>query len=187
MQLTGGPRWINDTEFDVEGASVEEIRPMLRRLLAERFGLAVRKEIRISPIYRLVRARDDGKLPKGLTPDACPPAVNQEQPVCNTIGGGPSSLMALSITMERFARLLAALPYTEVDRVVVDATGLSGTYRLSMQFAATRQYEGLRSNPDPNLPTFMTALQEQVGLKLQPATGPVDVWIIESARMPDGN
>ena len=192
-QLTGGPSWIGDTKYNVEvtapgGATSDEKRLMLRRLLADRFGLVIRKETRANaPIYRLVLAKDNGKLPKGLTASSCPESTDKEPPPCNTVAGGPGTLMGVNVTMPRLARLLTSFPYTEVGRIVVDATGLTGSYQFVLQFSPTRQYYGLRSEPDPNLPTFMTALQEQAGLKLQPATGPVDVWIIQSAKYPESD
>lgn len=191
-EIIGGPDWMDSPKFDIQagapGVAAVEMRPLVQRLLADRFGLMIRKETRTRPIYRLVRARDDGKLPKGLTPDSCPETTDPEHPpACNTVAGGPSTLMGVFVSMERFAKLLYSFPYTEVDRYVVDATGLEGTYRFQMQFASTREYEGLRKNDDPNAPAFMTALQEQVGLKLQPSTGPVEVLIIQSARRPDGD
>jgi uncharacterized protein (TIGR03435 family) len=92
------------------------------------------------------------------------------------------------IPMARFAKALTQLaPYTEVDRIVIDQTGLSGAYEFEFQFAATREHPGLRVDNDPGLASFTTALQEQLGLKLQPSSGPVTVWTIESARMPESN
>jgi uncharacterized protein (TIGR03435 family) len=180
---------MNSTKFNIEGtapgAKPEEIRPMVQRLLADRFRLAITKQTQTRPIYRLVRARQDDKLPKGLTPDSCPIDTSNGQPrPCNTIAGGPSSLIGVSVTMVQFAKQLSSWPYAELGRLVVDATGLDGTYRFSMQYAATREYEGLRVNKDPNLPSFTTALQEQVGLKLESARGPVEVLVIDSAEQP---
>lgn len=191
-EILSGPDWFDSLKFDIQatasGARLEETRPMVQRLLADRFGLVIRKEIRTRPIYRLVRARDEDKLPKGLIPDSCPETTDPAHPpACGTVFGGPGTLLASSITMDRLARQLYTFSYTEVDRHVVDATGIHGTFRFQMQFVATRQYEGLRSNNDPNLPSFTTALQEQVGLKLQPATGPVEVLVIQSARRPEAD
>lgn len=188
-QLSGGPGWMNSTKFNVEGtapgAKPEELRPLAQRLLADRFRLVITKQTRTRPIFRLVRARPDDKLPKGLTPDSCPIDTSNGQPrLCNTIAGGPSSLIGVSITMAQLAKLLSSWPYAELGRLVVDATGLDGVYRFSMQHAAIREFEGLRVNNDPNLPSFTTALQEQVGLKLESARGPVEVLVIDSAQLP---
>lgn len=187
-QITGGPDWMNSRKFNVEGtapgAKPEEIRPLVQRLLAERFRLKVTKQTQTRPIFRLVRARQDA-VPKGLTPDSCPVDTANGQPrPCNTIAGGPSQLIGLSITMVQLAKQLSSWPYADLGRLVVDATGLDGVYRFSMQYAATREYEGLRVNKDPNLPSFTTALQEQVGLKLESARGPVEVLVIDSAELP---
>jgi uncharacterized protein (TIGR03435 family) len=123
-------------------ATPEEIRPLVQRLLADRYRLAVTKQTQTRPIYRLVRARRDEKVPKGLTPDLCPiDTSNGQPPPCNTIAGGPSSLIGISVTMPQFAKQLSSWPYAELGRLVIDATGLDGTYKLSMQYAATREYE----------------------------------------------
>jgi uncharacterized protein (TIGR03435 family) len=188
-QISGGPDWMNSTKFNVEGtapgAKPEEIRPLVQRLLADRFRLKVTNQTQTRPIYRLVRARQDEKVPKGLTPDSCPIDTSNGQPrPCNTVAGGPSQLIGISITMVQLAKQLSSWPYAELGRLVVDATGLDGSYRFSMQYAATREYEGLRVNNDPNLPSFTTALQEQVGLKLESARGPVEVLVIDSAELP---
>lgn len=188
-QIVDGPDWMNSTKFNVEatapGATPEEIRPMVQRLLADRFRLAITKQTQTRPIYRLVRARQEDRLPKGLTPDSCPVDTSNGQPrACNTIAGGPSSLIGISVTMPQFAKQLSAWPYAELGRLVIDATGLDGAYKFSMQYAATREYEGLRVNKDPNLPSFTTALQEHVGLKLESSRGPVEVLVIDSAAQP---
>ena len=188
-QLTGGPSWVDEARFNIDatapGVAVEEMRPMVKRLLTDRFGLAVRPQTRTLPIYRLLRVRNDVELPKGLTSVSC---AQSDRAGCGLIGGGPNSIMGRAITMGRFAKALTQMgPFTDIDRIVVDETGLTGTYGFSMDFAATREHVGLRVDKDPNLPSFTTALQEQLGLKLQAASAPVEVWIIKFAKLPDEN
>jgi uncharacterized protein (TIGR03435 family) len=188
-QLLGGPSWANELRFSVEatapGATADEMRPMVRRLLADRFGLVLKSEKRVFPIYRLVRVQNRAKPPKGLTAVSC---AQPNGASCGLIGGGPNAVFGRGITIGRFVRALTQMQaYTEIDRIVVDETGLTGTYDVEMEFSATREHPGLRVDTNTNLPVFATAIQEQLGLKLEPASGPVDVWTIEVAKMPSEN
>ena len=195
-QLRGGPDWINSARFNIEataqGAGIQDMRPMVRRLLADRFGLVIKLQTRTLPVYRLVRARNDGGLAKGMVPWTCPQAVDtQSDPSraeCGTIGGGPNALMGVGVSMSQLAKTITQKSdYSDVDRIVIDETGITGTYNISLRFSATREHEGLRSERDPNMPSFPTALQEQLGLRLQPASAPVELLTIESAKWPENN
>ena len=187
--LSGGPAWTDTARFNVEatapGATNEDLRLMTQQLLKDRFGLVITSQSRTLPIYRLIRARADGKLGKALTTSTC--SDSPDRPArCANVGAGPNQMYGWGLPMAVFAKSLTQLAaYTEVDRIVIDETGLSGAYDFEFRFAATRDHPGLRVVSDPSLTAFTTALQEQLGLKLQPASGPVSVWTIESARMPE--
>ena len=179
---------------------------MLRSLLQERFKLVVRREMREMAIYALVRARPDGKLGPELKLSTAdcealgaarrgggPPQPPKpgERPVCGIrmgfgelAGGGfPLSSLASSLVQT-------------VQRTVVDKTGLSGNFdfyvrwtpeRLPPRPAGVPADQPIRMNGleiDPNGPSIFTALQEQLGLKLEPARGPVEVLVIDHVERP---
>jgi uncharacterized protein (TIGR03435 family) len=186
------------------------VQSMVRSLLAERFKLAVHWESREGPIYTLVRARTDGKLGPGIKPSttdcaalaaarrgAPPPSgppprlVPGERPTCGawvgfgevTAGGRP------------LVELVSMLAQT-VRRVVVDRTGLKGHFDFYMRWTpdnlpprapGTPADQPVRMNGvefDPNGPSLFTALQEQLGLKLEATRGPVDVLVIDHVERP---
>lgn len=179
---------------------------MLRALLADRFKLRVHREPREVPIYSLVRARADGRLGPELKPAAIdcdaiaaarnaagppPPPKPGERPQCAAhitfgeiaIGGQPLA-----------ALVFALVPI--VGRTVVDKTGLTGHYDLLVKFtpdrvlqraAGTNANEPIRVNGveiDPNGPSIFTALQEQLGLKLESERGTVDALVIDHIERP---
>ena len=191
FQVIGGPSWINTERFDVtarapEGASQSEILPMLRTLLAQRFKLVVRTESRDAPIFALVLARSDGRLGPQLTPsttDCTPPAPNLPGAcrMSGTIGSAAGSLKATGQPLTELASFLGS----NVDRIVVDRTGLTGRFDIELSWKGTP----LRPAPDAppaasDGPSVFTAVQEQLGLRLEPARGPVEHLVIESAERP---
>ena len=207
FQIVGGPDWLGSDRFDVvakapEGEfTADRMRPMLRSLLAERFQLAVHNETREMPVYVLAKARADGKLGPNMTPAAVdcaavmrgrraggpPPAPSQPgQKVECGFMIGPGRMNAGGMPMTNLAQSLSPL----VGRIVLDKTELTGDY----DFELTYSPEGLAGLPpllngapppvDPNAPTIFTALQEQLGLKLDSRQGPVDVIVIDRVEQP---
>jgi uncharacterized protein (TIGR03435 family) len=88
--------------------------------------------------------------------------------------------------MDKLVDTLVGSPANpNVDRPVVDRTGLGGTIDFTLEFAPPERPQG--TPPDESLPTFYTALQEELGLKLQPQTGPVDVLVIDHVEQPSPN
>ena len=201
-QLEGGPGWLRTTRFDVEArtggtVTVETARAMTRRLLAERFRLAAHTETRQLPIYELVMARADrspgrslrasGKecgpvtLPAGL-PAAPPPPAGAGMPI--TPGGFqcpsgllPGHLSLRSLDMSAFASVLWRRLF---QRPVLDRTGLSGQFDIDLTYLPELEtINGRPASENPALPaqileapSIFTAVQEQLGLKLESATGP---------------
>jgi uncharacterized protein (TIGR03435 family) len=192
--------------------NADVMRPMLQSLLAERFKLVVHNETREMPIYALVKARNDGKLGPNLSPAAvdcaaamrgrrgggpppAPPAPSQPgQKVECGFMIGPGRLNAGGMPLSNLAQTLSP----QVGRIVLDKTELTGNY----DFELTYSLEGLGSafpgggQPlvngapapvDPNMPNIFTALQEQLGLKLDSQRGPVDVIVIDSVEQPSAD
>lgn len=113
-------------------------------------------------------------------------------PVCGQRGGGFGRMRAGGVTMEQFAAMLSAT----AQRVVLDKTGLTGYYDISLTYTPTGDQlpqgappPGAPAPPpiDPDGPTFFTAIQEQLGLKLDSQRGPVDVVVIDSINQPTEN
>jgi uncharacterized protein (TIGR03435 family) len=200
-RLAGVPDWANVERFDIVGkaesiGSREAMRPLLQALLAERFKLAAHMEQRQQPIYTLVKARRDDRLGSGLhrstvtcagrgappPPEGAPPAVP-----CGPRPGGPGRLVIVGMAMPQLAPILSIA----VGRTVVDRTGLAGLYDLEMTFTPDRPLPGPDGTPPPATtdsgPSLFTALQEQLGLKLEPDTERVDVLVVEHVERPTEN
>ena len=197
--VTGGPSWVDTATFDIEARPmvgaispsmsdrerVDASKLMLQRLLTDRFTLVVRRETKSLPIYRLVRAKSGAKLTKATARDCAAPSA-----MCGGFQGGAGygidghtiSMLDLSEFLTRFA-----------DRVVRDATGLRGEFDVRTTGWATSRSSQARDAAatsetiDPNGPSLFTVLEEQLGLKLEPAMGPVDTIVIERASRPDDN
>jgi hypothetical protein len=147
-------------------------------------------EARVVPIYALLVARRDGKLGPRLRPaDAkCGAAASTYFPVvpdpsapppCGDFRMGPRRLVGRGMTMARLASLLAP----RVGRVVVDATALSDAFDIELDWTPDQLQQ--TDNPQPNdAPSLFTALQEELGLKLESTRGPVDVLVIDRAERP---
>ena len=179
-EIEGGPRWMDSTAFDIvaKGAADESQPLMLRKLLAERFKLVVHHESREQPVYALTPARADAKLGPEMAPSKAD---------CTIAGScyrrsGPTRLEIRGQAISELARSLNAL----LGRHVVDRTGLAGAYDLTLDFSP-EQLPGALRVPEPvdaNLPSIFTALQEQLGLKLESTRGPVSFLVVDRAEMP---
>lgn len=203
MQIVSGPAWIDSSRFDINARASSEVPPddmrrMLRSLLADRFKLAAHTETRELPTYVLSTARGDKKLgPKLRESDAaCAkearnfiPAGPGGPPACGDFRMGARSLIARAMSMPAFARVMRG----RVGRPVIDRTGLQGAYELDLEWSSDL---GLQQAPPgsagaseltPEGLSLFTALQEQLGLRLQADRGPVDVLIIDSAEPPTPN
>jgi uncharacterized protein (TIGR03435 family) len=173
---------------------------MLRNVLEERFQLQTHVETKELPVFALVLARRDGTLGSRLrrrTVDcvAAQAAAREPRNLFNptaaerrTCGGriGPGILTANGLTMTNLAGALEAR-VPGVDRIVVDRTGLAGTFDvdLTWRFEATLDTPGVPlPPPDPNSPSLFTALEEQLGLKLESTKAPVDILVIDHVEHP---
>jgi uncharacterized protein (TIGR03435 family) len=202
-RVAGGPDWINTDKFDIVATTAgttppAQMRMMLQRMLADRFKLAAHWETRELPVYVLVKARADGRLGPGLTvvsdaecektrrtePPAPPaPGVPAAPPPCGAIQFGPGQLIARGAPIEFLAQSLTNTPVvTGIDRMVLDRSGVEGNYAFTLRFAAAGS-----ASPDPDRPELFTALQEQLGLKLEPRREPLDVLVVDGAAKPEPN
>jgi len=208
-RVLGAPPWFDSTSFDIEATaeddnSGDENRGRLRSLLADRFKLAIHHETRQLPIFALILVKpgklgpqlhlDDGSCDSSKpwpAPASWPSTGAASSVSCgSTAEGGTRSgtyTAGRNISMEKFAITLAG-PQGDphVDRPIVDHTGLSGPIDFTLDFAPT-----WAANTDAadqsSLPSFLTALREQLGLELKAQTGPVDVIVIDHVEMPSAN
>ena len=203
MQIVAGPTWIDTSRFDINARAsgevpADDMRRMLRSLLADRFKLVVHTETRELPVYVLSTARSDRKLgPKLRESDAaCTkearnfiPAGPGGPPACGDFRMGARSLIARGMFMPAFAQVLRG----RAGRPVLDRTGLDGAYDLEVEWSSDL---GLQQAPPgsagasdltPEGLSLFTALQEQLGLRLQADRGPVDVLVVDSAEQPSPN
>jgi uncharacterized protein (TIGR03435 family) len=210
FQVVGAPKWVDSDRFDIQmrgpqGAVESEAPRRLQSLLAERFALKAHREKRDVPIYALVLARGDKSLGPRLrrsqfnaeTLREQDAKISRENPATfKPLECGLASGRRLGDCGTTMAVLATRLPIY-VGRIVVDRTGLTGLYQYDLRFG-DRPIPGAGpgggfpfpvSSPagDPDAPTLFTALEEQLGLRLEPQTGPVEVLVIDHVERPTPN
>jgi uncharacterized protein (TIGR03435 family) len=196
FQISGGPSWIRQHYFDINAksespdAGVDEIRLMVQSLLEERFRLIVHVEQREMRSQVLVRARPDRPFGPNLLPiDDCSPArVNELRRKFPEKYPTPTGAGIVSACSSRGVMTLADMLTMGLEMPVIDATGLKGSfyYVLYSQFSPIPSLLGSNSN-DPSLPALPTALEEQLGLRLEFRRSPFDVLVISSVEQPTEN
>ena len=205
-QLAGGPDWVRNDVFEiiakmvgpmseVPGGPALRLFAMVRQLLAERFKLQLRKETRQLPVYDLVLDRKDGRLGPGMKifDGTCPlePTVDASgrqdfSGMCGYSRYTPT-VIAGRLTMEALAAGLSPRP--DVQRVVRNLTGLDGRYEIKLEYTSTPLAAPSQGPTSVNAPadsgtSLLTAIREQLGLKLSASTGPVEVLVIERVEQP---
>ena len=206
--VSGGPAWVRSEHYTIDAkAEVPSTRfqifgPMTRALIEDRFKLKVHRTERATPVYELTVSKKGAKLQKA------------KEGGCLAVVDGPPDFQAGPIPCgmrQRFNRLLimsleahgmtmklfAARLGFSMDRDVVDATGLEGAFDFNLEFSpdsATprfgfggRAIGGADSPTEPMGPSIFSALEEQLGLKLQPAMGTSEVMVIDQVERPSEN
>jgi len=177
-RLSGGPGWLATERFDINAKADRRItddekRAMVRALLEDRFKLKIRRETHDVRTYALVRAYSDGRLGPNLKKSAC------QQP-CGVIGG-----FSLLISNGMDMRTLAQRLEPTMGTPVADQTGLDGLFEWRLQFSAdSAPGTPAQFATESQAPSIFTALQEQLGLKLEPRRGPVETFVIDSVERP---
>jgi uncharacterized protein (TIGR03435 family) len=173
--LLSGPEWLDSERFDISArypaqTSNADSLLMLQRLLEERFGLKVHHETRDFAAYALVAGKNGPKLKA-----AVPPTDAQTFPCGNPPGGfrvRDGHALGCSIPMSALADRLSRQPFG-LDRPVIDLTGLSGEFDVTLNFSDE---------------SIITAVQDQLGLKLELRKIPVDVLVVDHAdKVPAAN
>jgi uncharacterized protein (TIGR03435 family) len=209
-EILGGPKWIDSGRFDIEatadvgnGADSQALL-CLQRLLEDRFKLRVHRDTRERPVLNLVRTQAGGKLGTQLLPSTldcskqdaaglppAPPSPN-DQSRCG-LTGPAGHLVGRGVALSQLATRLSSYP--TIARWVFDRTGLSGRYDFDLTWtptvlSAAPAPDGADSRdtaPADGAAALATALQEQLGLKLQSGKGKVTVLVIDAAELPSEN
>jgi uncharacterized protein (TIGR03435 family) len=184
-QIAGGPPWFNQDVFDVQGEidgvgipNTRQWKQALQTLLVERFHIQMHHETRELPAYALMVAKDGPKLTKGDGDPAHPQSMGFGGAYGQTMSGGGANAT--------LADLAGELQRLTLDRPVVDRTGLTGTFNIQLTFTRENPAAmGLSPDlPDNAAPSIFVALQQQLGLKLEPVKAPVDVLVVDHAEKP---
>jgi uncharacterized protein (TIGR03435 family) len=201
-QVVGGPAWINSEGYDIEvkpGANTDPKQwwLMWQTLLADRFKLKLHRETRELPVYVLTAANSGFKLPAAKQADCVsfPPGTKPHHVpgkvdcgyVAGPFAGYTTGLVHIEGSKVHLADLTRELALI-LDRPILDKTGFTGEFDLKLNFTPDGTLMGMPPGyggpPDPKLPNIFAALEEQLGLKLAPAKGSVEVLIIDHAEQP---
>jgi uncharacterized protein (TIGR03435 family) len=213
FRIIGGPKWIDEDRFDinakVEGSwTPQQMSEMLRRLLVERFKLVAHRETRQVPTYALItlsrtlgpqlhrseidQAACEARRAAIQRREPVPPIPTGAKPVCGTGRTAPGMITAIGWSMDALTSALS--PF--VHRLVSERTQLAGLYDFDLKWTpetlpqlppgapADQPFTFNGVTIDPNGPSIFTALQEQLGLKLESTRGPVDVLVIDRVDKP---
>jgi uncharacterized protein (TIGR03435 family) len=194
MQVFGGPGWAAAETWDIEARGgdapiAKMYGPMLQKLLEDRFQLKIHRETRQLPVYILTLAKGGSKLSATKEGSCIPLDLNHMEPsAAGSVRCGSGSVRgnAGRTVIDSHGQTLTALAaqgfHADFDRPVIDQTGLAGMFDIHLEFAR----EGAPAD-DLSAPSLFTAVQEQLGLKLTPDKGPVEVLVIDHLERPSEN
>ncbi len=192
FQITGGPGWMNSEAYDVEAkpesedrkVTDAELKQMVRALLTERFKLTLHHDTKEMPVYVLLAGKGGPKL-------------QQAEGERGQMRMGRGLMSAKKVTMAQLANSLA----NQLGRNVIDQTGLTGGFDFELKWTPDETQPfgpkemmradglppGAPSPGDPAGPSIFTALQEQLGLRLEGQKGPVEILVIDGVEKPSEN
>jgi uncharacterized protein (TIGR03435 family) len=197
FQCLGGPAWLDSDRYDVEAKPVSALSDQLLKLspeqrgkvqgrmqqalLEDRIKLKAHHETRELPIFALVVAKGGLKMQEGKAGDTYSKGLKWDDGKemgagSFTIGNG--KMQAQGISMESLAAQLTQ----EVEHIVHDQTGLKGIYDFTLKYS-----DDMAAGADSAAPSIFTAIQEQLGLKMESTKGPVDVIVIDHVERPSAN
>jgi uncharacterized protein (TIGR03435 family) len=184
----GLPGWANSAHFDIKAKIVEpdaevlkklsrkQRRSMIQQFLMDRFQLKAHTETKVLPLYEMVLVKDGPKF-KESAPEGSP-----EDKSPNGVGRGGVTVYNTELTAHAVSlAILANMLGDRLHRTVTDKTGLTGKYDLLLEWAPEDDQD---ASSESAAAPFFTALQEQLGLKLQPSKGPVDTLVVDHVEMP---
>ena len=214
-QLSGGPSWISSERYDIDAklddSQVEpleklpseqrilQIRLRVQSLLADRFKLVVRDETKEVPVYALVIAKNGPKLQEAKPGDTYPNGIKGPDGRPHGMWwmeGG--QLTGQALPMGSLVMILSQS--CQVGRTVLDQTGLKGKYDIALKWTPDQSPAGMFQGPsgakpsaestpppDSSGPSIFTAIQEQLGLKLESTKGPAKAIVIDHIERPSEN
>jgi uncharacterized protein (TIGR03435 family) len=209
FQIIGGPSWVGSDRFDVEGktedqkASPAQLRLMLQSLLEDRFRLKVHRATREAPVYALVVAKGGPKIRLSedqVSPDVSGRAPQGAGPNHGAIRVGVGNLVGNAVPLSLFVTFLSQ----RLDRLAIDDTHLTGRFNIRLQWAPDAgetlfdqsgnplpstiiDMKGMTVATDPSGPSIFSAIQEQLGMKLESRRSPIEVLVIDRVERPSTN
>jgi uncharacterized protein (TIGR03435 family) len=210
-QTSGGPAWVSSARYNLnteaeDNASAETMQgPMLQALLEDRFQLKIHRETREIPVYALTVAKGGSKL-QPVEPGSCPAKMPSAETVallqagkalpkfCGSTRFGRKIADFHGMSVDEFSKNFGRV----LDRSVVDKTGIAGMFDFHLEFAPDQATPGLLpggalrftdtpSDDPPGGPSIFTAIEEQLGLRLEPAKGPGEFLVIDHVERPSEN
>jgi uncharacterized protein (TIGR03435 family) len=181
VQIVGAPHWIETERWDVQGVpnvpghpSLKQMQSLTRKLLEERFGLKVHRETRELAVYAITVSKGGEKIVPSAGDPNSPPAENENS------NGGVVTMRMTNMSMGEFAPDLGYF----VGRPAVDQTRLKGRYDFQLKWTVDETKAPTDESAPPGL---FTAIQEQLGLKLEPVKAPVEVLVVDAVERPSAN
>lgn len=200
-QIEGAPAWVGAEKFDVDAKVDDSIaaqerslprdqenqlmRARVQSLLADRFKLQLRHETKDMPVLALVVAKEGPKLVEGtgapVSADSPPPGS-----LTMRVNAGQWNLASNGAPIQTLIQVMSGQPEI-AGRMLVDQTGLTGAYVYKLQWTAQNLSASGAGASDASGPTLFTALQEQLGLRLESTKAPVDVLVVDHVEEPTAN
>jgi uncharacterized protein (TIGR03435 family) len=180
-QIAGGPAWLGTDRFDIDGVPDAEGTPglkqeqgMVKKLLAERFRLTFHREMKELSVYAITVGKGEPKLAKSVGELIGMPSQDADQ------HGTELDMKFKNMSMADFGFCMQFF----LDRPIVDQTGLAGKYDFNLKWS----FDETEASSNPNAaPGLFTAVQEQLGLKLEAVKAPADVIVIDHVERPSAN
>lgn len=180
-QIAGAPNWIETERWDVQGVpnvsghpSLKQLQSLTQKVLAERFGLRLHRETKEMAVYAVTVAKGGAKIARSV---GDPNGTSDES---DRRSGGQVTMRMTNASMGEFTMHLGFF----LDRPAVDRTGLAGRYDFQLNWTADESHAPTDGSAAPGL---FTAIQEQIGLKLEPVKAPADVLVVDAVEKPEAN
>jgi len=179
IQVSGGPAWLDSDYWDIAATAGREVtdderKKMLQALLTERFKMTIHRETKELPVYALVVAKNGSKLK--------PNTEGKQERIMLNAKAGLFTMMGDDVTVPKIAEVL----FGQVKRIVIDRTGIEGSFDFKLEWVpdATNMpsINGAKMEASTEGPSIFTAVQEQLGLKLESTKGLVEILVIERAE-----